>query len=312
MIQGTRKFLLMKAGRGLFSINLEVTLRCNLRCNFCSYWQDKSKETRLKDYSPIVRRLDPLHLTITGGEPMLRSDLEAVIHRIRRNTDFVYMNLITNGSLLTPDRAVSLWDAGLNQLSISLDFPDERHDEQRGFTGLWRRMERLIPALAETKIDNLCLNTVIMKENLGDLLKIAQWAKEREIKVSFSTYNPFKNNNPDHMIPEDRIRHLRNVMKDLIEWKRKYRNITNSDFYLRNIPNYFRDGFISGCLAGRKWVQVGPDGVLRRCSDQEVLGDYRTFKPNRTPATKCRRCWYACRGEAEAPLGLKRIAELNR
>ena len=122
----------MKAGRTLFSANLEVTLRCNLRCNFCNYWQNSNDETRLKDYSPIVRHLNPLHLTITGGEPLLRNDLESVIERIHDNTDFVYMNLITNGSLLTVERALSLWNAGLNQLSVSLDFPDARHDENRG------------------------------------------------------------------------------------------------------------------------------------------------------------------------------------
>jgi len=312
LIHGTQKFLLMKAGHALFSVNLEVTLRCNLRCNFCNFWQDKNKETRLKDYSSIVRHLNPLHLTITGGEPLLRSDLESIIGRIHRNTDFIYMNLITNGSLLNKDRALSLWNAGLNQLSVSLDFPDERHDKLRGFTGLWRHIEKLLPSLADTEMDNLCLNTVIMKENLGSLLEIAQLASKWGIKVSFSTYNPFKSNNSDHIVPEDQIRYLQQMIEDLIEWKRKYRNITNSDFYLRTIPKYFRDGYVSGCLAGRKWVQVSPNGILRRCSDQETLGDYRKFRPNRIPATECRQCWYACRGEAEAPLGLKRIVELNR
>ena len=312
LLHGTRKFLLMKAGRTLFSVNLEVTLRCNLRCNFCNYWQNSNEETRLKDYSSIVRHLNPLHLTITGGEPLLRTDLESIIERIHGNTDFVYMNLITNGSLLTVDRALSLWNAGLNQLSVSLDFPDARHDENRGFTGLWRHIENLLPSLADTEIDNICLNTVIMKDNLENLLEIARLAKIWGIKVSFSTYNPFKNNNPDHIIQKDRFRYLQQIIEDLIEWKHKYRNITNSDFYLKNIPEYFQNGYVSGCLAGRKWVQISPDGTLRRCSDQETLGDYRMFRPNRIPVTRCRKCWYACRGEAEAPLGLKRIVELNR
>ena len=208
LLHGTRKFLLMKAGRTLFSVNLEVTLRCNLRCNFCNYWQNSSRETRLKDYSSIVRHLNPLHLTITGGEPLLRTDLESIIERIHDNTEFVYMNLITNGSLLTVDRALSLWNAGLNQLSVSLDFPDARHDENRGFTGLWRHIEDLLPSLADTEIDNICLNTVIMKDNLENLMEIARLAKIWGIKVSFSTYNPFKNNNPDHIIKKDRFASL--------------------------------------------------------------------------------------------------------
>ena len=302
----------MKAGRTLFGANLEVTLRCNLRCNFCNYWQNSGKEDRLEDYSSIVRHLNPLHLTITGGEPLLRTDLEHIIARIHQNTDFVYMNLITNGSLLTVDRALTLWRAGLNQLSVSLDFPDTRHDDNRVHSGLWHHLKDLLPSLVDTEIDNICLNTVIMKDNLNNLLDIARQAKQWGINVSFSTYNPFKNNNPEHIIPKDRLNSLQRIVEKLIDWKHTYRNITNSDFYLRKIPEYLHNGHVSGCLAGRKWVQISPDGTLRRCSDQETLGDYRWFKPNRIPATRCRKCWYACRGEAEAPLGLKRIVELNR
>jgi len=312
LIQGTRKFLLMKLGKTLFSANLEVTRQCNLRCDFCNYWKPNDTNTELEDYSPIIRHLNPLSLSITGGEPLLRSDLEKVIRTIQQRTQFVYINLITNGSLLSVDRALSLWHSGLSQITISLDFPDERHDALRGRKGLWDRLKDLLPRLARSGIDNLCLNTVIMKENLNDLLTIAQLARKWRFKVSFSTYNPFKINNTDHLVPSDQIASLKHMTESLIAWKRKHRNITNSDFYLRNIPHYFRDGQVRGCLAGRKWVQISPDGTLRRCSDTEILGDWKDFIPNRVSYSTCHRCWYACRGEAEAPLGIRRIIELNR
>jgi MoaA/NifB/PqqE/SkfB family radical SAM enzyme len=222
------------------------------------------------------------------------------------------MNLITNGSLLCVDRAQSLWHAGLNQLTVSLDFPDERHDTLRGRRGLWRHLEGLLPRLTGCGIDNLCLNTIIMKENVEDLLPIAQMALNWGFKVSFSTYNPFKIANPDHLIPPAKIDALARVTDSLIAWKRKHRNITNSDYYLRNVSRYFQKGYITGCLAGRKWVQISPDGTLRRCSDTEILGNWKGFAPNRISFSTCHRCWYACRGEAEAPLGIRRIIELNR
>jgi MoaA/NifB/PqqE/SkfB family radical SAM enzyme len=312
VLQGTRKFLLMKAGRALFSVNLEVTRRCNARCSFCDYWQAKGQEHRLDDYAPVIRHLDPLHLTITGGEPLLRSDLEQIIRKIKEKATFVYMNMITNGSLLTVERALALWRAGLNQLSVSLDFPDERHDEQRGLPGLWRHLAEVLPQLARTEMDNLSLNTVIMRDNVDDLLDIARIAEEWGFRVSYSTYNPFKNENPDHLITLGQMKALEEMVEGLVLWKRKHRNITNSDFYLNNIPLYFRRGGIPDCLAGRKWVQVSPDGALRRCSDKELLGDWWEFKPNQVPLTPCMECWYACRGEAEAPLGVRRIVELNR
>ena len=312
MLHGARKFLTMKAGRTLFSVNLEVTRRCNLKCDFCDYWRQRRPENRLSDYSPIVMKLDPLHLTITGGEPLLRKDLEQIIAGIRMQPGFIYMNLITNGSLLTVERGLALWNAGLNQLSVSLDFPDERHDRNRGYPGLWRRIEELLPGISAAGIDNLCLNTVIMKENLDSLLDIAAVAKEWKFKVSFSTYNPFKNGNSVHTVPPDRIRRLDQVVADLLAWKRDHGNITSSDFYLQNVPRYLREGGIDGCLAGRKWAQVSPDGTLRRCSEKEDLGAWRNFSPREVPRTSCRECWYACRGESEAPLGIRRIVELNR
>jgi MoaA/NifB/PqqE/SkfB family radical SAM enzyme len=312
LLQGTHKFLRVKAGQTLFSVNLEVTRRCNVRCSFCDYWQSKGPEKRLEDYGAVVRHLNPLHLTITGGEPLLRPDLENIIEGIRRQTSFVYMNLITNGSLLTLERARSLWQAGLNQLSVSLDFPDERHDRQRGLPGLWRHLQELLPQLGASELDNLCLNTVIMNDNLEDLLEIARRALEWNFKVSFSTYNPFKNRNRSLVIPYERLRLLKRVIGELQSWKRQHRNITNSDFYLENVPRYFRQGGIAGCLAGRKWAQVCPDGTIRRCSEKESLGQWQTFRPQKVAYTACQECWYACRGEAEAPLGLKRIVELNR
>ena len=47
LIQGTRKFLLMKLGKTLFSANLEVTRKCNLRCDFCNYWKPNGPNTEL-------------------------------------------------------------------------------------------------------------------------------------------------------------------------------------------------------------------------------------------------------------------------
>jgi len=312
ILQGSRKFFLMQTGRTLFSVNLEVTRRCNLRCDFCDYWRETGREELLSDYGPIIRRLNPLHLTFTGGEPLLRPDLEQVIAGLRRQTDFVYMNLITNGSLLTVKKGLALWHAGLNQLSVSLNFPDQRMDRERGRAGLWHHLAQVLPRLAGTQLDNLCLNTVIMKENLEDLVGIARTAREWGLKVSYSTYNPYKNENPAHSISPEQVHHLERVIEELLAWKRCYRNITNSEFYLRNVSRYFREGGIGGCLAGRKWVQVRCDGTIYRCSEKERLENWTDFRPGRVPLTSCRECWYACRGEAEAPLGIKRIIELNR
>lgn len=312
ILEGSAKFISMKLGRSLFSMHLEVTRRCNARCSFCDYWKKDSGNEELNDYSPIVRKFRPLSLTITGGEPLLRRDLEAVIEKIVKTNSFMYINCISNGILMTPDRAVSLWNAGLTQISISLDFPDERHDEQRGIKGLWDRIRRLAGELPKAGIDNLAFNTVIMRENLDDLPKIVRFAHEHGWKVSFSTYNPYKNKNFSHRLDKDQIRKIEDTVEKLVELKKTYRNITSSDFYLRMIPRYVQDGGIRGCLAGKKWFHVSPDGRIRRCSEKEFLGDWQTLDIKKVEFTQCTECWYACRGESEAPLNLSRIFELVR
>ena len=316
ILQGAVKFFRMKAGHGLFSVNLEVTKRCNLRCAFCDYWREGGTEERLSDYAPLISRLAPLHLTITGGEPLLRRDLEGLIASIKARCGFVYMNCITNGSLLTVERATSLWRAGLTQLSVSCDFPDARHDENRGHPGLFAHLCTTLPAIARAGLDNLALNCVIMRENLEDLLPLARLAASWGWKISFSTYNARKNRHPGPRAPEDPgetdLPRLERAVADLIAWKREAGNVTNSEWYLRNVVRYFREGGIGGCLAGRKWVQVTPSGRIRRCSEREDLGPWETFSPRAVSPTACRECWYACRGEAEAPLGLSRIIEVNR
>jgi MoaA/NifB/PqqE/SkfB family radical SAM enzyme len=310
--EGSIKFLSMKLGRSLFSMHIEVTRRCNARCSFCDYWKEGRKLNELSDYSPIVLKFRPLSVTITGGEPLLRKDLENVIRQIVEKNGFLYMNCISNGILMTPDRALSLWKAGLTQVSISLDFPDERHDEQRGVKGLWEHIKFLAAELPKTGIDNLAFNTVIMKENLEDLPTIVRFAHEHGWKVSFSTYNPYKNQNFAHRLDPDEIRNIEKAVEQLLKLKRTYRNITNSDFYLKTIIPYVRNGGIKGCLAGKKWFHVSPDGRIRRCSEKEFLGDWQEVNIKDVALTECTECWYACRGEAEAPLGLSRIIELNR
>lgn len=311
VLYGTPKFFLMKLGRRPFTVHLEVTKNCGLRCNFCDYWQT-GKETRLDDYVAILKKLDPLTLVITGGEPMIRKDLPAIIARIKAEINFIYISMITSGYLLTVDKGMALWNAGIDHFSISLDFLGEEHDRNRGRPGLFAHIADVAPKLVAAGVDNLVFNSVIMEDNLDHIVPIVHQAKAWGAKVGFSTYNDRKNGNVTHRVTPQNLAKLERVIKQLLQLKRELRNITNSDYYLKKIPEYFRSAHgLSGCIAGRKLLQVTPDGYLKRCADKEVLGHWTEFKPGTVTPTDCTDCWYACRGETEAPLGLRRIIELN-
>jgi hypothetical protein len=148
-----------------------------------------------------------------------------------------------------------------------------------------------------------------MRDNLDQLVPIAQRTHQWGARVSYSCYTAFKNGNREHYLDAPTLDELRSIVRELVAHKRRVGNITNSRFYLERIVPYFTDpDGIRGCKAGNGFVQLTPDGQVRQCADFAPFvhyTEYRGMEP-----TACTRCWYACRGESEASFSLERVAEL--
>jgi MoaA/NifB/PqqE/SkfB family radical SAM enzyme len=103
-------------------VHIIPTRRCNLACTYCNEYDDFSSPVPTEE---MFRRIDRLGamgtavVTISGGEPLLHPELDAIITRIRHNG--IMAGLITNGYLLTADRIEKLNRAGLEYLQISID-----------------------------------------------------------------------------------------------------------------------------------------------------------------------------------------------
>jgi len=310
MLIGGYKFFRYLVRGGLFNINLEVTKRCNARCNFCDYWKEKPT-AELADYVPVVDKLDPLSVSLTGGEPLLREDLPTVIASLRRHFGFIHLSLITNGALLTREKGLELWEAGLDELSISLDYLDSRHDEGRGLRGLTKHIVAVAPELAAAGV-NLCFNLVIKRGNYREVPQIVRDCAGMGIKVSVSTYNGWRTNNFSHLIEKDELPVLKRVIEELKELKRTRGNLTTDYSYLEQIPGFFENRSIPGCTAGLNWVQVTPDGMIKRCSDHPVALHFSQWHGGFYAPTTCGNCWYSCRGAAQEPWSLKRFIEMSK
>src|ERR1700712_5282208 len=191
-------------------VHFEVTLRCNAGCGFCDYWKTdaSARDSELKSYADAARYFNPMMVTFTGGEPTLRRDLEAVVSEVDRAISLKYVTLITHGAMLTAERARSLWDAGIHQFNISLDYLDERHDVARGIPGLSAKIAAAIPAMRARGIDNIRFNTVIKNDNLDSIVPIVMRAAELGVGVNFSIYTDAKNGNRDHLIGDAHYREL--------------------------------------------------------------------------------------------------------
>ena len=292
-------------------VHFEVTLRCNAKCGFCDYWKTDpaERDRELATFADAAKRFDPMLVCFTGGEPLMRRDLEAIVSAVNRAIRTKYVTLITHGAMLTAERAKSLWDAGVNQFSISLDYLDGRHDDARGIPGLAARILDAVPRMRELGIDNIRFNTVIKNDNLGDIMDIVRHSAALGVGVNLSVYTDAKNGNRDHLLAEEHYRSVDALVSEVLAFKRTNRKVvTNSDYYLEQIPRYVRGEMREPCRSGVRTIHLDPTGHVKRCPDFPTDFHWRDFEKYRP--VDCNACYYACRGEAQAPLRLSRIRDI--
>lgn len=292
-------------------VHFEVTMRCNARCGFCDYWKTPadSKAHELKSFADAARYFSPMVIAFTGGEPLLRSDLEDLVSAVHGAVRVKYITLLTHGGMLSVERARALWNAGINQFSISLDYLDGRHDVARGIPGLTAKIFRTIDGMRAAGIDNIRFNTVIKNDNLDQLLPIVERAASLGCGVNFSLYTDNKNGNREHLLGEEQYRALDAAIESLLVYKRRRRGIiTNSDYYLSTIPRYAKGTLEGACESGMRTIHVDPAGFVKRCPDFPTDFHWRDFR--RYAKIDCNACYYACRGEAQVPLTLSRLRDV--
>ncbi|MEO5589973.1 MAG: radical SAM protein [Gemmatimonadaceae bacterium] len=305
------KYAYLSVTRKPVLVHFEVTLRCNARCGFCDYWKTDSsaKAHEVKSFVDAARFFNPMMITYTGGEPTLRRDLEDIVAGVDRAVSVQYSTLITHGGMLTAERAKSLWDAGIHQFNISLDYLDERHDRARGIPGLSRRIFDVIPRMRSIGVNSIRFNTVIRDSNLDQLMPIVHHARELGVGVNFSSYTDSKNGNRDGLVEDARILELDAVIAELLAYKKQHRGvITSSDYYLRQIPRYVRGEITEPCQSGIRTIHIDPTGHVKRCPDFPTDFHWSEFK--KYEPVNCNACFYACRGEAQAPIRISRIQDV--
>jgi len=124
-------------GRPLRDLRISVTDRCNFRCTYCMpreiFGRDFEflRRDELLSFEEIARLTQLFaqagveKIRLTGGEPLLRRDLESLVEMLAHVKGIRDLTMTTNGSLLTREKAQALKDAGLNRISISLDSLDD-------------------------------------------------------------------------------------------------------------------------------------------------------------------------------------------
>jgi len=207
---------------------------------------------------------------ISGGEPMMRDDLAEIVRQIKGGGRVPYTILVSNWSRMTEERYLELRAAGVDQFSVSLDFPDERHDDFRLHPGLYKHLSGIVPRLARLGHDDIVLNSCITSANVGEIAAIAGRARDWGVNLCYSAYSPKRTGSRDYCLhTPEQLRSL-NEGLDLIELMRDETNwIVNSRSTLNATRRYFEAGRAPGCKAGLRFLVVRSDGMLQPCSMQD-------------------------------------------
>jgi cyclic pyranopterin phosphate synthase len=184
-------------GRVMTSLRLSVTDRCDLRCVYCMPaegvdWLPRQDLLSFDEMERLVRVFagrGVRRLRLTGGEPLLRPDLPALVERLARIPGIEDLSLTTNGTRLA-GLAPSLKRAGLQRITVSLDSLDAGR-----FKAITRGadLDAVLDGLREAERAGLApikLNCVVLPENEDDLLPLAALTMEHRWEVRFIEVMP--------------------------------------------------------------------------------------------------------------------------
>ena len=182
-------------GRTVNYLRVSVTERCNFRCQYCMpekpfSWVPKENLLSFEELFLFIKvAMDEgvNKIRITGGEPLLREDLDTFIKMIHDYNPDVDLALTTNAYLL-PKVAQRLKDAGLKRLNISLDSlkPEVAHQiaQKDVLAQVLKGIDKALEVGLGVKINMVPLKGI----NDGEILDIIAYCRERNIKVRFIEY----------------------------------------------------------------------------------------------------------------------------
>jgi cyclic pyranopterin phosphate synthase len=183
-------------GRPLRSLRISVTDRCNLRCQYCMpeadyAWLPRETLLSFEEITTLTESFAALgvdRLRITGGEPLLRRNLPALIAQLARLPTIRDLALTTNGVLLA-DQAASLRAAGLHRITISLDTLHRRRFEAMTRFDTHAAVLAGIDAAGRAGFESIKIDSVIINGvNDDELVDLIEYGRGVGAEVRFIEY----------------------------------------------------------------------------------------------------------------------------
>ncbi len=284
------------------TVSFEVTFNCNADCLHCN-WGLYIKEPRLgpEFWANKLGELQPAVAQISGGEPLLRKNIVEIIQAMREQDPLAVFVLTTNGQLLTEENYFRLREAGVDEFSCSIDYPDSRHNEYRKLKNNFEYLSDLVPRLAGHHNQDIVLACVIQSDNFKSAPQIAQLARDWGVKVNFSIYTHLRTGNTDLGINSNgQLGELHKIVDQLVKMQSNGYPIVTSEYSLRRVLDFYRQGALPDCQAGRRFFIVNPWGKLAPCG--LIQGQFDTQEElleKFTKGNRCELCYTAIRANCE-------------
>lgn len=305
------RFALGVAARRPFQCLVQVTNRCNMQCSFCDFWPNgvpSREELALEDYRRLAAELAELGcflVSIEGGEPLVRTDLVDIVRAFaERHVALLY----TNGWYVDAACARRLFDGGLAQVGVSIDFPDAaRHDAKRRWPGAFERAREAVEILRDAAPHGgkqVHVMTVLMRDNEGDLERLLELSKSLGVGHCFTLLSGkgFRRGHVD----SGPARPLSQALMDA--WRR-HPHLRMFRDYLENLDPFVRGSAMPRCQAGVQSFNIDHVGNVAPCIEKidRPAGNVRrerlrdiVRRVRETPEVRsCQDCWTLCRGFAQ-------------
>jgi len=291
-----------------FNYTFSITYKCNSRCKTCNIWKLQKvfkNELTTEEWISVLKSLgkSPFWITISGGEPFLRNDLEVIVEAISEYNDPAILNIPTNGLVKTisknVEKILKICNNTTVVINFSLDGIGDEHDHIRGVKGNWKRSLENYEEVKDLKdrYDNLVvgIHTVISKWNVRRVQDIAKFMIEElkpdqyiteiaEIRREMDNIESAPT--PDPLDYARAIDYVINIIEENMKigkWKKlaRFTEAFRIEYY-----KYVRDLYLGKPVrlksyAGFASCQISPIGDVWECAVYATsMGNLRDFDYN--------------------------------
>ena len=260
--------------KGPLWVNAEITYKCPLHCVFCynplDYASTFDSELSTEDWLKVFkqsRELGAVQLGLSGGEPLMRDDVEIMASEATKMG--YYVNLLTSGIGLTEKRIAAFKEGGLGQIQLSFQDSTKELNNFLSSTKTFELKSKVAKLIKEHDYP-MVLNVVLHRLNIDHIDQILEMAEAMgadNVELANSQYYAWALKNRTYLMPS--AEQLRKAEETTNRFRKKIGNKMKLYFI---VPDYYAER-PKACMNGwgSVFLNVAPDGLALPCNEARML-----------------------------------------